>query len=556
MLQPWRASASLPFFSKSLFPLAWGGYARFEQLGLQIRTGIPIVVKVFRQWGREGPEQVSEHAFAPGHSILALPTLSEAGSRLFYSLHGIDQASLPDKSDVIIDWVCDRAPEHAVHLAVVICTRDREIQIQTLLDQIDTQREDLTTCVIVNQGATGLHERLTVREAQKYLFVEQENFGGAAGFTRGIIEALNNPHITHVVLMDDDVEIDSGVLCRIRFALAYIPPEICIGGVMVDRDCRQHLLSVGHDFDSRRAMTTDRLVRRDLHLEDDMARSLLEYPLNVGFCGWWCFCFPRQVVETCGLPLPLFLRGDDAEYGLRLKRAGFPTVMWPGIYVAHPNLQNQTRPWHNYYDRRNALICALLERGIVSSKAIMRLMRGVFNALALYRYAEARASLDALRAYLGGADSLECWNENIHRARVNDDEMSKILPAGNLVFLAIHRTSFVRTVVTILRVCRDIFSLGWGKTTISNDSILQIDEASWMVGTVQRPERIQVVSGRNVTELRRDPSQARNLFFSMLRILWFTMTHLAPKPEDFLRLSTPVWWSARLETINRKSKSK
>lgn len=542
----------MPIFSKSLFPLAWATHARFGQLGLQIQTRFPIVVKVFRQWEGEIPEQISEHLCASGHTILALPLLRESGSRLFYSLHR-DHTVLSDESDVTVDWVCDRPPAHVVHLAVVICTCDREPQLRTLLGQIDTQLEDLTTCIIVNQGTKGLHERLAVRDVLKYRFVEQKNFGGAAGFTRGIVEALGDPNITHVVLMDDDVEVDAGLLCRIRFALAYISPQICIGGAMVDRDRREHLLSIGHNFDSSRAMTTDQLLRRDVHLEDDVARFLFERPLKVGFCGWWCFCFPRQAVETCGLPLPLFLRGDDAEYGLRLKRAGFPTVMWPGVYVAHPNLQNQTRPWHHYYDRRNALICALLEQGAVSPKAIMRLMRGTFNALALYRYAEARAGIDALKAYLGGAEDLKSWNEDMHRARMNDDEVSEVLSKGTPIYLAAYRASSIRTAVTVLRILRDILSFGRVKAMSAYDPMVRINAASWKVGTVRRPEQVQIDSGRNVTELKRDPAQARAVFLDMFRILWFSVTHPAPKPEDFLRLATPAWWNARLKAIIRKT---
>ena len=44
--------------------------------------------------------------------------------------------------------------------------------------------------------------------------------------------------------------------------------------------------------------------------------------------------------RAIGLPAPVFIRGDDFEYGQRLARAGVPTVTLPGIAV-----------WHDVTDR-------------------------------------------------------------------------------------------------------------------------------------------------------------------------------------------------------------
>ena len=42
----------------------------------------------------------------------------------------------------------------------------------------------------------------------------------------------------------------------------------------------------------------------------------------VHYNGWWFFAFPLAAVDRVGLPLPLFIRGDDVEYGLRLLGPG------------------------------------------------------------------------------------------------------------------------------------------------------------------------------------------------------------------------------------------
>ena len=51
---------------------------------------------------------------------------------------------------------------------------------------------------------------------------------------------------------------------------------------------------------------------------------------DVDFNGWFSCLIPRVVLEQIGLSLPLFLKWDDSEFGLRAKEAGFPTVSLPG----------------------------------------------------------------------------------------------------------------------------------------------------------------------------------------------------------------------------------
>ena len=51
--------------------------------------------------------------------------------------------------------------------------------------------------------------------------------------------------------------------------------------------------------------------------------------VDVDYNGWWMCLIPTTVIKEIGLSLPLFLKWDDAEYGLRAKAAGFATVSFP-----------------------------------------------------------------------------------------------------------------------------------------------------------------------------------------------------------------------------------
>ena len=71
---------------------------------------------------------------------------------------------------------------------------------------------------------------------------------------------------------------------------------------------------------------------------------------------------PRQVLDEIGLSLPLFIKWDDAEFGLRAKEAGYPTVTFPGAAVWHVPWtdKNDAVDWQAYFHVRNRFVAALL----------------------------------------------------------------------------------------------------------------------------------------------------------------------------------------------------
>ena len=68
------------------------------------------------------------------------------------------------------------------------------------------------------------------------------------------------------------------------------------------------------------------------------------------------------MLDEIGLSLPLFIKWDDSEYGLRAKAAGYPTVTFPGAAVWHVPWtdKNDALDWQAYFHQRNRFIAALL----------------------------------------------------------------------------------------------------------------------------------------------------------------------------------------------------
>ena len=70
----------------------------------------------------------------------------------------------------------------------------------------------------------------------------------------------------------------------------------------------------------------------------------------------------RRCSSEVGLSLPLFIKWDDSEFGLRAKAAGYPTVTFPGAAVWHVPWtdKNDALDWQSYFHQRNRFVAALL----------------------------------------------------------------------------------------------------------------------------------------------------------------------------------------------------
>ncbi len=127
--------------------------------------------------------------------------------------------------------------------------------------------------------------------------------------------------------------------------------------------------------------------------------------IDSDYNGWWMCLIPTPIISELGLALPFFIKWDDAEYGLRARKAGYPTVSLPGVAAWHvPWLdKNDAQDWQAYYHLRNRLVVALLhspyKRGgrLIAESAELQLQ----NLLSM-RYSTAALRLLAIEDVLSG----------------------------------------------------------------------------------------------------------------------------------------------------------
>lgn len=106
---------------------------------------------------------------------------------------------------------------------------------------------------------------------------------------------------------------------------------------------------------------------------------------------------PTVVLEKIGLSLPVFIKFDDIEYGLRAKKAGFPTVCLPGVAVWHQAWHDKdpARSWEEYFTERNRWLAALVTYPEAKPNMLVEALYGdaslglrfVYSAMALHHMA-------------------------------------------------------------------------------------------------------------------------------------------------------------------------
>ena len=134
----------------------------------------------------------------------------------------------------------------------------------------------------------------------------------------------------------------------------------------------------------------------------------------VEYNAWWYCCTPMSVVREDNLPLPIFIRGDDLEYGLRNMKH---LLLMNGICVWHEPFENKYSSFLEYYIIRNMLYDNALHCPNFSKwQFLKRLYGSVVRQLFYYRYQNVELIFRGVNDFFKGADFLrETDGEKLHQ---------------------------------------------------------------------------------------------------------------------------------------------
>ncbi|NNU27905.1 glycosyltransferase [Isoptericola sediminis] len=269
-------------------------------------------------------------------------------------------------------WLVDVAPRREGRVSLAITTVNKPDFCHATLSAIagsPALREVVDTVYVIDQGSDKVvdhprHAEVARALGDQLTVIDQGNFGGSGGFSRGMLETLESG-ADAVMLMDDDVTVDPEALLRaVRFHRSAVDPVI-VGGHMLDYYAPTVLHAFSEHVDQRHFMWGS--VVREQERHDLATAPLRDTPwlharADGDFNGWWMCLVPTTVLREVGLSLPFFIKWDDAEYCLRAGEAGFPTVSLPGAALWHVAWvdKDDTVEWQARLHTRNRVVTALL----------------------------------------------------------------------------------------------------------------------------------------------------------------------------------------------------
>jgi galactofuranosylgalactofuranosylrhamnosyl-N-acetylglucosaminyl-diphospho-decaprenol beta-1,5/1,6-galactofuranosyltransferase len=420
------------------FPASyWRRWTTIDSVTLRIRMCGKATVVVYRSAARGHNHPVATitvDADEPQTIRRSLPLSQfvDGGWYWFDIVAGEGGATL-----VEADWAAPAPAAAPGRISIGITTFNRPEYVMEHLRTLGDTAEVLDlldTLYVVDQGTQRVVDHPDFADASKRLgdrlrVIEQPNLGGSGGFSRHMDETVRAGTSDYVLILDDDIKLETESIVRaVTFADLARKPTI-VGGQMFSLHDRAILHSFGetvakwtwwwgtapnttsrHDFGRRNLRNTPWMHRR----------------VDVDYNGWWMCLIPARIIREIGLALPVFLKWDDAEYGLRAAEAGYPTVSMPGIATWHiPWLEkNDAIDWQAYYHVRNRLVVALLHSPFKHGGALLSesLELQLQNLLSM-RYSTAALRLLAIEDVMSGP-------EHLHRQLLGKPKELRDLRAG------------------------------------------------------------------------------------------------------------------------------
>lgn len=263
--------------------------------------------------------------------------------------------------------------------------------------------------------------------------IPNKNVGGAGGFARGMMESLaSDRSFTHVLLMDDDVKVSPESFKRtynlLTLAKGKYRDAFINGAMLAIEEPNLQFEDVSFVIKSG----AYRRIKDDLYIDkvtDIVENEAIDVEVPNAYGAWWYSCIPLKAVRENGLPLPLFVRCDDVEFGMR----NDPVYMtMNGISVWHEGFEGRFRPSVDCYQYiRNFMIMMAVDDCASEKLFVARWERNIHLHMRILEYNTVELFLDGMEDYLKGPEYLASASGE-ELMKKNGAKNEKLVPVEDL----------------------------------------------------------------------------------------------------------------------------
>ncbi len=399
----------------------WRMWTVVEHVVLRVRVSGSATVIVYRSTADGRSQRVASEtteADASGDFTFSLPLkpFADGGWYWFDVFAGTADAVLEEAA-----WYADvpgsRADTGTATAGITVIRPESCVPLLAQLADDPDVMALLDEVLVVDQGTERVSDEphfagIEQAMAGKLRVVEQANIGGSGGFARAQYETVKAARSDYVLLLDDDIVAEPESIVRaVTFGDLCRRPTL-VGAHMFSLYARSQLHSFGETINPWRFWwgPADRVrTEHDLATQNLRNSRWMHRRVDVDFNGWWMCLIPRAVLEDIGLGLPLFIKWDDAEYGVRASAAGYPTVSMPGVGVWHVPWtdKNDALDWQAYFHQRNRTVAALLHSPYdFGGRVVLESFNHQVKHLLAMQYSTAQMRLLALEDILAGPEHL------------------------------------------------------------------------------------------------------------------------------------------------------
>ena len=217
----------------------------------------------------------------------------------------------------------NRQPDVSVAgLAIAILTfRGYETTRASLASLQRLEQWPVQTLIVDNASGTGEGERLAAEFGQPVSALTRSMNDGLGGGYNAAIEWALGRSATHVLLLNNDVQVHDPKLLT-YLVEASGPRHLAVGPIVQDPD--RSVWSCGGWVDWRWGITGHLTTPRASH------------PYDVMWLDGPCMLVSTAAAQHVrGLSLDYFMYYEDADWGVRAERAGYPCRLQPKTSIVH-----------------------------------------------------------------------------------------------------------------------------------------------------------------------------------------------------------------------------